>query len=46
MGAAVPDPVLLLEMRDGRLLHPAANLAALRATSAWAQPLLEVALPT
>lgn len=44
-GKAVPDPVLLLEMVDGRLVHPAADdVNALRAMPAWAQPLVEAAL--
>ncbi|WP_394005152.1 AAA family ATPase [Luteimonas sp. WGS1318] len=44
-GASVPDPRLLLEMVDGRLLQPDADDAeALRATPAWAQPLLGAAL--
>ena len=44
-GKAVPDPVLLLEMVAGRLEYPAPDdLGALRATPAWAQPLVEAAL--
>ena len=44
-GAAVPDPILLLEMENGRLVQPAADdVKRLRSTPAWAKPLLEAAL--
>lgn len=44
-GDPVPDPTLLLEMRGGQLVYPAADdVEALQATPAWAQPLLEAAL--
>ncbi|KLJ02474.1 AAA family ATPase [Luteimonas sp. FCS-9] len=44
-GKPVPDPVLLLDMVAGRLAYPASDdVAALRATPGWAQPLLEAAL--
>lgn len=44
-GKPVPDPVLLLEMVDGHLVHPVADDAdALRTMPAWAQPLVEAAL--
>ena len=44
-GASVPDPQLLLEMIDGRLVQPSAQDAkALQATPAWAQPLVGAAL--
>ena len=43
-GQPVPDPVLLLEMRQGRAVWPAADdLAALQATPDWARSLLEAA---
>ncbi|UNK44060.1 hypothetical protein MNO14_02185 [Luteimonas sp. S4-F44] len=44
-GHAVPDPLRVLEMVAGRLVHPAPDdLRALRATPGWAQPLVEAAL--
>ncbi|NYZ61735.1 AAA family ATPase [Luteimonas deserti] len=44
-GASVPDPRLLLEMVGGRRVYPATDdVDALRATPAWAQPLLGAAL--
>ena len=44
-GAAVPDPILLLEMENGRLVQPVADdVERLRNTPAWAKPLLEAAL--
>jgi len=44
-GSPIPDPVLVLEMEDGRLVWPAAgDLDALRRTPDWAKPLLEAAL--
>lgn len=42
-GDAVPDPVLVAEMVDGRLVWPA-DVESLRATPQWAKPLLEAAL--
>ncbi|WP_337878443.1 AAA family ATPase [Caldimonas sp.] len=44
-GAPIPDPRLLLELRRGQLTHPRPDdLETLRATPAWAHPLLEAAL--
>lgn len=44
-GEAVPDPVLVLEMKNGRLLWPAPDdLDALRNTPDWAKPLVEAAI--
>jgi predicted ABC-type ATPase len=44
-GAAIPQPRLVLEMKNGRVLHPAPDdLAALEATPAWAKPIVEAAL--
>ncbi len=44
-GAAVPDPLLVLQMHDGHLEWPAADdLAQLQATPSWAIPMLEAAL--
>ncbi len=44
-GAAVADPVLLLEMAHGRLVWPRADdLPALLQTPDWAKPLVEAAL--
>lgn len=41
----VPDPLLVLEMQDGRLVSPAADdINALRSAPEWAQPILEAAL--
>jgi hypothetical protein len=46
MGEAVPDPVLVLDMRAGKLVWPSLRHAlALRSTPDWAKPLLEAALP-
>jgi predicted ABC-type ATPase len=46
-GEPVPDPVLVLEMADGRLAWPAADdVAVLQRTPDWAKPLLEAALGT
>jgi hypothetical protein len=42
---AVPDPLPVLAMQDGRLTWPDADdLAALRGTPEWARPILEAAL--
>ncbi len=44
-GAAIPDPVVLLEMEKGRLVRPGAdNLEMLRTTPEWTKPLVEAAL--
>jgi predicted ABC-type ATPase len=41
----IPDPVLLLEMKDGRVTsRTATNLRALAAVPPWARPLLEAAI--
>jgi predicted ABC-type ATPase len=40
-GADVPFPVLVLEMKDGRVLHPGrGDVAALQATPDWAKPIV------
>ena len=45
IGEPVPDPVLVLELGKGRLVHPAANdRAALERTPEWSKPLVEAAL--
>lgn len=45
IGDPVPDPVLVLELDMGRLVHPSANdRAALLATPEWAKGLVEAAL--
>jgi predicted ABC-type ATPase len=44
-GAAVPDPLTVLEMQHGRLLWPT-DAADWRHTPDWAKPLLEAALAT
>jgi predicted ABC-type ATPase len=44
-GEPTPEPRLVLEMEDGRVLHPAhGDLAALKATPGWAKPIVEAAL--
>ena len=44
-GETIPEPRLVLEMEDGRVLHPAqSDLAALKATPGWAKPIVEAAL--
>ena len=44
-GRPIPDPVLVLEMREGRLVWPARDdVEALGRTPQWAKPLLEAAL--
>jgi predicted ABC-type ATPase len=44
-GETIPEPRLVLEMEDGRVLHPAqGDLAALKATPGWAKPIVEAAL--
>lgn len=42
-GEPIPDPLLVAEMRGGKLVHPV-TLYALRDTPAWAKPLLEAVL--
>jgi predicted ABC-type ATPase len=45
IGSPIPDPVLVLEMQDGRLVWPASDDEdALRQTPDWAKPLVEAAL--
>lgn len=45
IGDPVPDPVLVMELEHGRLVHPAANdPAALGRTPDWAKSLVEAAL--
>jgi len=44
-GTPVPDPLLLMQMHDGKLEWPTADdLAQLQATPSWAIPMLEAAL--
>jgi len=43
-GDDVPFPLFVLEMRDGRVLHPRRDdLAALQATPDWAKPIVAAA---
>jgi predicted ABC-type ATPase len=43
-GEDVPFPVLVLEMKDGRVLHPGrGDVAALQATPDWAKPIVAAA---
>ena len=43
-GEDVPFPVLVLEMKDGRVLHPhRGDVAALQATPDWAKPIVAAA---
>ena len=43
-GADIPEPVLLLEMKDGRVLHPERDdVMALEAMPDWAKPIVEAA---
>jgi len=43
-GADVPFPVLVLEMKDGRVVHPdRGDVAALQATPDWAKPIVAAA---
>lgn len=42
-GTAIPDPLLVAEMREGQLVWPT-DLEALRRTPQWAKPVLEAAL--
>ncbi|WP_395701572.1 AAA family ATPase [Aquabacterium sp.] len=44
LGKPIPDPLLVLEMARGRVLHPApGDAAALAATPAWARPVVQAA---
>jgi predicted ABC-type ATPase len=44
-GGTIPDPVLVLEVNQGKVVFPAADDASeLRATPAWAKALVEAAL--
>lgn len=44
-GETIPEPLLVLEMEDGRTLYPAqGDLAALKATPDWAKPIVEAIL--
>jgi predicted ABC-type ATPase len=43
-GADIPAPVLVLEMKDGRVLYPGRDdVEALQATPEWAKPIVEAA---
>jgi predicted ABC-type ATPase len=43
-GTDIPAPVLVLEMKDGRVLHPPRDdVQALQATPEWARPVVEAA---
>lgn len=43
-GTDIPEPVLLLEMKNGRVLHPdRGDRAALEAMPDWAKPIVEAA---
>jgi predicted ABC-type ATPase len=43
-GADIPEPVLVLEMQDGRVLYPGRDdVEALQATPEWAKPIVEAA---
>jgi predicted ABC-type ATPase len=44
-GADIPEPVLVLEMKDRRVLYPGRDDAeSLRATPEWAKPIVEAAI--
>jgi predicted ABC-type ATPase len=44
-GAEIDDPVLVLEMSGGRIVHPQPDdLQALAATPAWARPIVQAAI--
>jgi predicted ABC-type ATPase len=44
-GAAIPEPMLVLEMKDGWLVYPGRDdVEALQATPEWAKPIVESAL--
>lgn len=46
-GETIPEPLLVLEMKNGRVLYPAQDdLAALEATPGWAKPIVEAILRT
>jgi predicted ABC-type ATPase len=43
-GEPIPDPILVLEMIDGKIVHPAQDdAAALAAVPEWARPVVEAA---
>lgn len=43
-GADIPEPVLVLEMKNGRVLYPTPDeVGVLEATPEWAKPILEAA---
>jgi hypothetical protein len=42
-GEPIPDPLLVLEMKAGRLVRPA-DVKSLEGTPEWAKPLVEAAL--
>ena len=45
IGSPIPDPLLVLEMQDGRLVWPTQDeVDALQGTPEWAKPLVEAAL--
>ena len=45
IGSPIPDPLLVLEMQDGRLVWPTPDdVDALQGTPEWAKPLVEAAL--
>ena len=44
VGSPLPDPVLVAEMRAGRMLWPKPQPKALSATPLWAKPLVEALL--
>ncbi|MBX3497708.1 MAG: hypothetical protein KF769_15850 [Parvibaculum sp.] len=45
LGETIPEPLLVLEMKDGRALYPTpGDLAALKATPDWAKPIVEAML--
>jgi len=44
-GETIPEPLLVLEMENGRALYPAqGDIAALKATPGWAKPIVEAIL--
>jgi predicted ABC-type ATPase len=44
-GEKLPSPILVLEMRDGRMMHPGPDSAtSLAATPGWAKPMVAAAL--
>ena len=44
-GSEIPDPVLILETRHGKLVYPdPKDLGELQATPGWAKPLVELAI--